>query len=234
MIRLCITGGGGRLAQALLTYFPYADAPGRDFLDVADAASCRRWFSSRTYDVVIHAAAATAHDATPATYQHHNVVGTSQVAHWARKQGARLVYTSTDYVYPAWISGPHQETDPVWPVNTYAWSKLGGEAVCQLYDQSLIVRGSWYGHLDQPSATTDGYTSKIPVARAAAWIAGLATSTATGIVNIGGARRSLWEIVVTEFNPNCRPISRSQVPVPYTIPMDSSVDTTRMRNLIGR
>ncbi len=233
-MRVCVTGGAGRLAQALTAYFPYADTPGKDFLDVADAGSCKRWFSTRTYDLIIHAAAKTAHDASPAAYAAVNVGGTTNVTHWARKQQARLVYTSTDYVYPADRPGPHRETDPLQPVNDYARSKLGGEAVVGLYDKSLIVRGSWYGFLDHPSATTDGFTSKVPVGRAADWIASLAVSDVTGVVNIGGQRRSLYEIVVTEHNAECKPNSRSQVRLPYALPADCSLDTTKMRQVVGR
>ena len=234
MMKVCITGGQGKLAQALVPYFPYADVPGRDRLDVADTASCRKWLSERTYDLIIHTAAQTAHDASPAAYAAVNIHGTGNIAHWARKQGARLVYTSTDYVYPVQGLAPHRETDGVLPVNSYAWSKLGGECVAQLYDQSLIIRGSWYQFLNPPSATTDGFTSKVHVDRAASWIATLSQSTVTGIMNLGGQRRSLYEIVVTECDPTCKPISRKELRLPYQVPHDSSVDTTRMRQVVGR
>ena len=35
-----------------------------------------------------------------------------------------------------------KETDPIFPVNNYAWSKLGGEASVHLYNNSLILRVS--------------------------------------------------------------------------------------------
>ena len=34
----------------------------------------------------------------------------------------------------------YKETDPLLPVNNYAWSKLGGETSVQLYKNSLILR----------------------------------------------------------------------------------------------
>ncbi len=36
--------------------------------------------------------------------------------------------------------GNYKETDPVYPVNKYAWSKLGGECAVRMYDKSLIIR----------------------------------------------------------------------------------------------
>ena len=50
-----------------------------------------------------------------------------------------MIYFSTNYVYPG-KKGNYLESDPVLPVNNYAWSKLGGEASVQLYKNSLILR----------------------------------------------------------------------------------------------
>ena len=38
------------------------------------------------------------------------------------------------------LKGNYSESDPLLPVNNYAWSKLGGEASAQLYKNSLILR----------------------------------------------------------------------------------------------
>ena len=50
-----------------------------------------------------------------------------------------MIYFSTNYVYPG-TKGNYKESDPLLPVNNYAWSKLGGEASVQLYKNSLILR----------------------------------------------------------------------------------------------
>ena len=49
----------------------------------------------------------------------------------------RLIYMSTDYVYPG-TTGNYKEEDPLLPINDYAWTKLGGECAVQLYNNSLI------------------------------------------------------------------------------------------------
>ena len=51
----------------------------------------------------------------------------------------KLIYFSTNYVYPG-KKGNYRETDPLLPINSYAWSKLGGECSVKLYKNSLIVR----------------------------------------------------------------------------------------------
>ena len=229
--RIAVTGGFGILATALRPYFPYADFLSRQSCDVADGGSVKRWFSGHSYDLIIHAAAETNAAADPAALTQVNVVGTANVTHWARKQQARLVYASTDYVYPG--TGGHRETDPVFPANGYAWSKLGGECAAQTYEKALIVRGSWYADLTLYKASTDGFTGKLPVEKAAGYLAALSTSTHTGIVNVGGNRRSLYEIVVSEFHPRCQPILRGQAGTAYPIPEDVSLDCSRLHQIVG-
>ena len=51
----------------------------------------------------------------------------------------KLVYISTDYVYPC-TEGNYSENSALFPVNEYAWSKLGGECAVKLYKNSLILR----------------------------------------------------------------------------------------------
>jgi dTDP-4-dehydrorhamnose reductase len=227
---ILVTGGDGRLATALRAYFPLADYASHKSLDVSQWQSCRAWFGKRQYDVVIHCAAATKHDTPAQVLLNSNVIGTANMVQMAQRQGARFVYCSTDYVYPG--RGNHKETDPVWPANTYAWSKLAGESAAQTYHKTLIVRGSWYDQLQLTRASTDAYSSKVPVSKAAEQIASLAVSSATGIVNIGGPRRSLYEVVATEFNPRVEPILRRQVDLPYALPADVSLDLTRMKAIL--
>ena len=54
-----------------------------------------------------------------------NIIGTSNVVIACKKLGIKLIYFSTSYIYPE-IKGNHKESDPLLPVNNYAWSKLGG------------------------------------------------------------------------------------------------------------
>ena len=55
------------------------------------------------------------------------------------KKNVKLIYFSTNYVYPG-SKGNYSENDALLPVNNYAWSKLGGESSVQLYKNSLILR----------------------------------------------------------------------------------------------
>lgn len=232
-MKVAITGSDGILGTALRPYFPNADWLSRASCDVSNPGSVRNWFSHRTYDMVVHCGAVTSGTAGGEALVQTNILGTAHVLNWARKQGARFVYLSTDYVYPG--TGRHKETDSLNPHGPYAWSKLGGECVTRSYWSSVIIRGSWYDTITNSAAATDAYQSKIPVQKAAMMVATISNSTHTGVFNIGDGRRSLWEIAVSEFNPSCRPIARKDIThIPYTVPFDVSLDTTRYREAFGR
>ena len=68
-----------------------------------------------------------------------NIIGTANVTKACSDLNIKLIYFSTNYVYPG-TKGNYSEIDPLLPVNNYAWSKLGGECSVQLYKNSLILR----------------------------------------------------------------------------------------------
>ena len=68
-----------------------------------------------------------------------NIIGTANIVKLCNEFKIKLIYFSTNYVYPG-TRGNYKETDPLLPINNYAWSKLGGECAVQLYKNSLILR----------------------------------------------------------------------------------------------
>ena len=68
-----------------------------------------------------------------------NIIGTCNIVKICKKYNVKLIYFSTSYVYPG-TKGNYKETDPLLPINNYAWSKLGGECAVQMYRNSLILR----------------------------------------------------------------------------------------------
>jgi hypothetical protein len=219
--RILVTGGDGILASALRPYFPLADYCGRETCDVSNAGSVRHAFQQLQPELVIHCAAETRHNAEPMSYVVANVQGTCNVVVQAKKIGSRVVYPSTDYL------SARVEDGPVKPVNLYAASKYAGEIAVGACTNGVVVRGSWYSRLELSHAATDAFTSKLPVERAAFYLATLATSSLTGVINIGGPRRSIYDIAL-EFNERVIPVSRHQIRLPYELPADTSLDTTRL------
>ena len=73
-----------------------------------------------------------------------NAEGMRHVALGAVKCGAKVVYTSTDYVFDGQKGSPYVEDDLPHPLNVYGRSKLQGERYVQeLTDDGVIVRTQW-------------------------------------------------------------------------------------------
>ena len=68
-----------------------------------------------------------------------NIIGTANVTRSCSLLKIKLIYFSTNYVYPG-KTGNYKENDSLKPFNNYAWSKLGGECSVRLYKNSLILR----------------------------------------------------------------------------------------------
>ena len=68
-----------------------------------------------------------------------NIIGTRNLTIACSDLRIKLIYFSTNYVYPG-IKGNYSEEDNLFPINNYAWSKLGGECAVKLYKNSLILR----------------------------------------------------------------------------------------------
>jgi dTDP-4-dehydrorhamnose reductase len=122
-----------------------------------------------------------------------NIIGASNVARACLIAGKRLVYISSDYVYPGTL-GNYKETDPVLPVNNYAWSKLGGECAVRMVENHLIIRTS-FGPSNFPHEHpyNNLWTSKDYVDVIAPMILEASKSDLTGIINIGTEKKTMLD-----------------------------------------
>ena len=93
--------------------------------------------------IIIHSAALSRpmkiHDTNIQKSIDLNIIGTSNITKICKKYNIKLIYFSTGYVYEG-LKGNYKETDALFPINSYAWSKLGGECAVKLYKNSLILR----------------------------------------------------------------------------------------------
>lgn len=70
-----------------------------------------------------------------------NVVGTKNLADYAQKNGIKMIYVSTDFVFDGEKDGEYTEEDATSPINWYGQTKYWGEEV--LSEESLIARISY-------------------------------------------------------------------------------------------
>ena len=118
----------------------------RDF-SLEDHAGARKFIESAAPDVVIHCAAYTAVDKAedePTRAMAINADATRNLAQVCRDVGAKMIYISTDYVFPGDGKDFYEPPMPKGPLNVYGKSKLLGEdAVVETLREYFIVRISW-------------------------------------------------------------------------------------------
>jgi dTDP-4-dehydrorhamnose reductase len=228
------TGGSGLLGGAFRRLLPDARFPSSTECDVRSADSIRAGLGDGELRVVIHAAAFTSPpkiDQEPARAIATNIIGTANLAAVCLERGATLVYISTDYVFKG-DQGLYREEDPVYPVNKYAWSKLGGECAVRMVPDHLIIRTSFGPDVfPYPKAFVDQWTSRQSVSDTAAQMVRLISSGARGTVHVGGPRRTVMEYA-RSLDPAKAIEPLSLKDVSFVAPVDTSLDTTRYQQLV--
>lgn len=148
------------------------------------------------FDTLIHAGAITNSSLIkdePLNAIQTNIIGTAYLSQYCLLNNKRLVYISTDYVYPG-DTGNYHETDPVLPHNEYAWSKLGGECSVKLVPNHLIIRTSFGANtFPYEYAWNNLITSKDYVDIIAPMIYKASVSNIRGILNVGTAAKTMYE-----------------------------------------
>jgi dTDP-4-dehydrorhamnose reductase len=232
-MKILLFGGSGLLGRELLALRPDIVAPTRQEADVCSLEAVCACVKAHAPDVVIHAAAVTDNryvERAPEAAIQANIIGTAHVALACLREQARLVYLSTDYVYRG-DRGGYRETDDVLPFNDYAWSKLGGESAVMLVDNHLIIRTSFGpSAFPYPKAFIDKWFSKDYVDAAARKILEAATSPLTGVLNLGGERRSVYEFA-TERTTGVTPVRLGEAA--FDTPMDTSLNQDKWNEYVS-
>ena len=143
--KIVITGGDGRFAQVLKKNNKKLNIlyPGKKELNILNINSINRYLKRNKPKYLVHAAALSRpmniHDKQISKSIDLNIIGTANIVKICSDLKIKLIYFSTGYVYEGRV-GNYRETDPILPVNNYAWSKLGGECAVAMYKNSLILR----------------------------------------------------------------------------------------------
>ena len=143
--KIIMTGGSGRFAQVFKKIKKNVKIyyPSKNLLNIEKPETIKKYIKKIKPDYFIHCAALSRpmniHDKNIERSITTNIIGTSNIVKICSKEKIKLIYFSTNYVYPG-IKGDYKESDPILPINKYAISKFGGECAVQLYDNSLILR----------------------------------------------------------------------------------------------
>jgi dTDP-4-dehydrorhamnose reductase len=157
-----------------------------------------------------------------------NIIGTANLCLIANKFNIKLIYSSTNFVYPG-DKGNFLENDPLLPFNNYGWSKLGGECSVMMLKKFLILRlclaKSPYKH----KIAFDNYiTSFLSDTKISEIILKLINKN--GIINIGGKIQSAYDFAIAMdaqvTKKNLKKINK------YNIGINTSMNTNKLKKLL--
>ena len=153
-MRIIVTGAAGQLGKDVVSRLQldgHTPVP----TDISDLDITRKddvlsFFARAKADAVIHCAAYTAVDRAedePETARRINVNGTWNIAEAAEQYNMKMLYISTDYIYPGQGFRPQTEETVPAPCNVYGRTKYDGELASAVCSRLFIVRTSWvFGH----------------------------------------------------------------------------------------
>lgn len=150
-MKILVTGAGGQLGYDVCKVLTARNIENKgvdveDF-DITDARAAHDYIVDYRPDAVIHCSAWTAVDRAedePEKVRAVNTEGSRNISLACREIGAKMLYISTDYVFPGNGERFYEPDDPTGPLGVYGETKLGGElAVRELLERYFIVRISW-------------------------------------------------------------------------------------------
>ena len=228
--KIIITGGEGRFAKVLKFYNKKHDIyyPSKKILDILSIKSIEVYLKKIKPKYLIHCAALSRpmsiHDKYISKSIDLNIIGTANIVKVCSELKVKLIYFSTGYVYPGKI-GNYKESDPVLPINNYAWSKLGGECSVAMYKNSLILRIIM---CEKPFlhryAFHDINTNFIFHEEVAKIIPKILDKK--GVINVGGITQSVYKFA-KKYNKNVKKKSGKKL-----FPLNPSMDISKLKKVI--
>ena len=232
--KILITGGSSRFCEHLKKTFVGKNIfyPNKKKLNILKYENILKFVKKKRITHIIHIAGLSrpmkVHETKINSSIDLNIIGTANVVKVAFLKKIKVIYFSTNYVYQG-SQGNYKETDPVFPVNSYAWSKLGGECAVRLLKNYLILRLCM---TDFPfvhkKAVYDAYTSFIfnkEIAKILPYLIDL-----KGTLNVGGKKRSVKIFSKKIAKLNLKKISYKKI----NFPKDSSINIENFKKILKR
>lgn len=150
-MKVLVTGVKGQLGYDIMKLLNHRNIEviGADIeqFNITDYNQTRKFIMDSLPDAVIHCSAYTAVDKAedePELCYKVNAEGTRNIALVCKEIDAKMVYISTDYVFPGVGENFYKPEDSTGPVGVYGKTKLAGEGfVREVLERYFIVRISW-------------------------------------------------------------------------------------------
>lgn len=230
--KIVLTGGSGRFGSILQKKYKSNKLlyPSKEQLNILSTESVEKYLKKTNPKILIHLAGLSRpmkiHDNNISKSIDLNIIGTANIVKACSKLRVKLIYFSTNYIYQG-KKGNYKETDPVLPVNNYAWSKLGGESSVQMYKNSLILRVCMteepFIHKKAFSNIKTNFIFHKEVANILFKILNL-----KGILNIGGKIQSPFNFG-KKYNKNLKKILAKK-----NFPVNPSMNISKLKKVIKK
>ena len=190
----------------------------------------KRFLKNKNFTHIIHIAGLSRpmniHDSNITKSIDLNIIGTANLVKLCNQNKIKLIYFSTNYVYPG-TKGNYKETDPLKPINNYAWSKLGGESAVQLYKNSLILRICMTDYPFTHKKAIKGATSSFIFNKSVSKLIPYLLNE-KGILNIGGETRDIFKFVQKFSRKKIQSISLNNI---KNFPKNSSINIFKLKKI---
>jgi dTDP-4-dehydrorhamnose reductase len=230
--KIVVTGGSGRFGSILQKKYKSDKLlyPSKEQLNILSTESVEKYLKKTNPKILIHLAGLSRpmkiHDNNISKSIDLNIIGTANIVKVCSKLRIKLIYFSTNYIYQG-KKGDYKETDPLLPVNNYAWSKLGGESSVQMYKNSLILRVCMteepFIHKKAFSNIKTNFIFHTEVANILFKILNL-----KGILNIGGKIQSPFSFG-KKYNKNLKKILAKK-----NFPLNPSMNISKLKKVIKK
>ena len=233
--RILITGKNSRFCKFLkndLKRFNTIFTSKANF-DVLNYTKMKNFIKNKKIDYLIHIAGLSRpmsiHDEKINLSIDLNIIGTANIVKLCNEFKIKLIYFSTNYVYPG-TKGNYKETDPLLPINNYAWSKLGGEASVQLYKNSLILRLCMTDYPFVHKKAIKGATTSFIFNKYVSKIVPHLLDK-KGIINVGGKKRDILDFANKFSDKKIASIKFKDV---NNFPKNSSIEIKKLKKTLKK
>tara|TARA_X000000950_G_scaffold104408_1_gene131593 strand:+ start:513 stop:1229 length:717 start_codon:yes stop_codon:yes gene_type:complete len=233
--KIIVTGGSGRFGKILKEQnFKNFIFPNKRQLNILKCSNIENYLKKKRPKFLIHLAGLSRplakHEKNISESINLNIIGTCNLVKICEKLKIKLIYFSTSYVYPG-KKGNYKETDPLLPVNNYAWSKLGGEAAVQMYKNSLIIRACM---TEKPFIHQEAfYDVKLNFIFHEDIISIMRKIlNKRGIINLGGPTQSVYNFA-KKYNKKVKKISVKKLKN-LNFPTNASMNLNKLKKLLKK
>ena len=234
MTKIVVTGGSGRFGselQKVKTKYKIFFPTKKEF-NILNFKNLEKYLKRKKPKILIHLAGLSRpmniHEKKIEKSIDLNIIGTANITKICKQLNIKLIYFSTNYVYPG-KKGNYKETDALLPVNNYAWSKLGGETSVQLYKNSLIIRVCMTEKpFVHPNAFANVKTSFLYHEDVVKILFKLINQK--GIINLGGKPEYIYKFA-KKTNPSVKKIFLKKKDISI-MPFDSSINLSKLNKLV--